>query len=99
MINNSRRFLRFDGRLPHKVEGLIYRTRCPFKFYKNYDRNINGRLPILSIPQYMIGDTEFEDASNQWYNHLSNTQKIEEYGVIVDLSADDNCGYHTVMIY
>ena len=33
-INNRRRFIRFDGRLPHKVENFVSGRRFAFLFYK-----------------------------------------------------------------
>ena len=62
-INNRRRFIRFDGRLPHKVENLVSGRRFAFLFYKTFDRNITGKAePILQCPQYLIQKSVFENA-------------------------------------
>ena len=37
-VSNRRRFVRFDGRLPHKVNMIISGQRHSFVYYKTYDR-------------------------------------------------------------
>ena len=100
-MNNNRKFVRFDGRLPHKVQYVTGGDRYSFVFYKNYDRKMNGcPLRILACPQYMIGKGEFQDVgyeSDEWYDNLSFEQKIKVYGTIVDVLPDGNCGYHAVL--
>lgn len=75
VINNRRRFVRFDGKLPHKAKAVANVTRYSFILYKNYDCNISGGpLPILFTPQYMIRQGKF-NASDQWYDNLSSAEK------------------------
>ena len=37
-VSNRRRFVRFDGRLPHKVNRTVSGQRYSFVYYKTYDR-------------------------------------------------------------
>ena len=46
-----------------------------------------------------MGEGEFEDAIDQWYANLSTEEKIEEFGTIIYINHDDNCGYYHIVLY
>ena len=53
-INNFRRVVRFDGRLPHEVSQVLSGCRYSVIFFKLYDRRMTRRsAPILNNPKFV----------------------------------------------
>ena len=52
-INNFRRVVRFDGRLPHEVSPVLSGFRYSVIFFKVFDRRLLCSTPILHMPKYV----------------------------------------------
>jgi len=52
-INNFRRVVRFDGRLPHEVSQVLSGCRYSIIFFKLYDRRMTRSAPILNNPKFV----------------------------------------------
>ena len=84
-VSNIRRFVRFDGRLPHKVNSIVSGQRYSFIYYKTYDRSLGCKpQPILSYSEYMVASNIFKEAGGKIddsnYN-LSSSQKFDNLKV------------------
>ena len=64
-VNNKGRIIRFDGRLPHKVEAVTEGETYTFLSYKKFDRKIgSNKMLFLPTPQYMDMDGTFRNIMN-----------------------------------
>ena len=52
-LNNYRRVVCFDGRLPHEVSAVVSGLRYSVIFYKVYDRRMTISAPILNNPKFV----------------------------------------------
>ena len=83
-VSNRWRFVRFDGRLPHKVNTIVSGHRYSFVYYRTYDRSLGCKpQPILSSPEYMVTSNIIKEAGGEIEDlnfNLSSSQKTREFG-------------------